>query len=174
MIPDPDTPPPPDRPSLALGTALVALGALAAFLAARIPYRPLGDTADPGPRAFPLLLGLFLAAGGLRELIQLREAQRAAAARGEPGPFLLPDPRAAFPPRATLAVGLAAILYVPAIAWLGFAASTALLVLGLMKGMGATWRWAVGTAIALVVVIHLLFVSLFRVQLPTGLLGFPW
>ncbi|MBX3748015.1 MAG: tripartite tricarboxylate transporter TctB family protein [Verrucomicrobiae bacterium] len=173
MIPDPDSPPPPDRPSLALGTALVAFGAMAAFLAARIPYRPLGDTSDPGPRAFPLLLGLFLAAGGLRELIELREAQRAAAARGEPNPFL-PNPRSLFPPRATLSVGLAAILYVPAIAWLGFIPSTILLVLGLMKGLGATWRWAVGTAITLVAVIHLLFATLFRVQLPTGLLGFPW
>jgi hypothetical protein len=66
------------------------------------------------------------------------------------------------------------VAYVAAMPWLGFSFSTALFVVGLSLRLGAHWLTATLTALVLVLVVRLLFVVLFKVQLPMGQLGLPF
>ncbi len=167
------------------GATLVAIGISATLLARAIPVRALGGHRDPGPRAYPTVLGILLIAGGIFELLQAWRTR----SRGAPGldatgrleaggaDASAADRSQAEFNRGGIVDGLlilgAVVLYVPAIGWLGFAPSTALFCVGVMRRLGARWLSAVVAAIALVVVVEVLFVKLFQVQLPAGRFGFP-
>jgi hypothetical protein len=156
-----------------LGGALIVVGALAVYWAGDIPDRGLGANQDPGPRAFPIGLGVCLILGGLYELgrglIEKRGTrggltERHGLTRGQ-ACLLSPANR----DLCLLLAGLA--VYLLAIPWLGFSISTGLFATGMMSRLGVRWYWAMTVSIVLVVIIHLLFVNLFRVQLPPGRLG---
>jgi hypothetical protein len=65
------------------------------------------------------------------------------------------------------------VIYLAAIGWVGFSLSTILLCTGVMIWLGNRWWVALIVSVAMVVVVKLLFVILFRVQLPVGELGLP-
>jgi hypothetical protein len=140
-----------------LGLALVVVALLALAFARMIPDSALGNNRDPGPRAFPLLLSAALLIGGIIQLV--RHFAIGSIPRGD----------------RNVAILLAAlVLYVPAIAWIGFALSTLLFSAGTMTWLGTRWFISVLISIGLVVVVEVLFVLLFKVQLPAGALGLPF
>jgi hypothetical protein len=66
------------------------------------------------------------------------------------------------------------LLYLAAMPWCGFSVSTLLFSLGVMLRLGVRRALASVVSLSMIVAIHLLFVKLFKVQLPTGVLGLPW
>jgi hypothetical protein len=62
-------------------------------------------------------------------------------------------------------------LHVALLPWLGFACATLLLGWGLLVAFGARWWVAPIASMLLVVVVHVLFAVIFKVQLPEGVLG---
>jgi hypothetical protein len=60
----------------------------------------------------------------------------------------------------------ALVLYLAVMPWMGFSASTFIFALVVMWRLGTRWWWAATAAGVIVVSIHLLFVTLFKVQLP--------
>jgi hypothetical protein len=170
------------QPGRAFGLFLICVGLFAWFFTRDITHS-LGDNHDPGPRTFPGGLGFLLAAGGVCLVIR-------SFYRGKKGNAPLPATPIAAPtepppsgqeapgslPSASLLTDrgnrdvlflvLALALYLPAINWLGFSLSTFAFATVMMTRLGARWLLAVGMSILLVVAIYLLFVRLFRVQLP--------
>lgn len=156
------------------GPVLILLGLLAVIGSRSIPEGNLGHNEDPGPRAFPLWLGLCLVTGGVHELVSWFRRRRAVSE--QPGPNWTSAWREGlFAQRNRnpwILVG-ALCLYLPAISWLGFSLATVLFAFGVMKRLGAGWWQSGFVSAGLVVVIHLLFVTFFKVQLPMGELGLP-
>ena len=155
-----------------LGIAFLVLGGLAIGLGMQIEVLGLGQNADPGPRAFPMMLGAILMLGGLYELVwSFREKSR------HPKPST-PEPTSAdgVPGgrrrMVILYVGLC--VYVGCIGVVGFGLSTFVFGVGMMRLLGVRWPVTIGTTLGLLVIIHLLFVGMFKVQLPTGTLGLPF
>lgn len=66
-----------------------------------------------------------------------------------------------------VAITVAAILLIP---WLGMMPAMGLLLLGLVKRLGGSWRSAAGTAVVLPLLLYLLFVRWLQVPVPKG----PW
>ena len=60
----------------------------------------------------------------------------------------------------------ALVLYALVMPWVGFAASTLVFTFAVMWRLGTHWLLAVAGSVVLVITIHLLFVILFKVQLP--------
>lgn len=160
------------------GVVLAAMGLLAVLLASGLEYHPLGDNRDPGPRAFPLGLGVCLLAGGAAELVQW--VRRRAKTRRSDSPdaaswFSSVRPAVASPRnRDALLLVAGVAIYVPAISWVGFALSTVMFSGAAMWRLGTRWWLAGALGLLLVVVIQLLFGTLFHVQLPAGRLGLPF
>ena len=61
---------------------------------------------------------------------------------------------------------VALVIYVVAMPWIGFSASTFVFAAAVMWRLGTKWWLAAAGSVVLVVAIHLLFVVLFKVQLP--------
>jgi hypothetical protein len=160
-----------------LGLVFLLFGAAAAGLARLIPYTELGNNRDPGPRAFPTYLGLLLILGGVWELAAWWRNRRAALPIPKTPPPGLPSSDSANTSDrdrdAVVLVG-AVTLYIPAIVWLGFSLGTLLFTTVVLRRFGARWTVVLGTGIGLVLLVQLLFVQLFRVQLPIGSLGLPF
>lgn len=180
-----ESPAPPHGWPFAAG--LLGVGLLALILGLRLPTASLGDNQDPGPRAVPVTLGVILILGGLGQGVAAWRGPRGARSAPIPGfsptetaaPPVVPEP----PPPESEASGtmgdtvfllVAVVLYVAVLPWIGFHLSTAAFVLALMRRLQAGWWTAGATAAGLVVLIHVLFVALFRVQLPSGRLGLPF
>ena len=160
-----------------LGVVFLALGAAAAGLARLIPFTELGNNRDPGPRAFPTYLGLLLILGGAWELAAWWRNRRAAplSAESPPPDAPTPDTPLASVRNSDVVVLVGAVaLYIPAMVWLGFSLGTLLFTSVVLRRLGARWPVILGTAIGLVLLVQLLFVQLFRVQLPIGSLGLPF
>lgn len=165
--------PPQETHGQSLGPVLILVGSIAVILANAIPESTLGDNQDPGPRAFPIALGTLVILGGAYELGRtLLLARRHAG--GRPGPSWIPNVAALFrrPENHDVLILIGALtVYLAAMPWLGFAAGTWLFSVGMMVRLGARWPWAIAVSTGLVLIIHLLFVMLFKVQLPAGVLG---
>ena len=159
--------------SLWLGVGLMVVGGLAIGLGTRIEVLGLGQNADPGPRMMPLVLGGILALGGLYELarglIGRRSTGKAEESEGEAQTSL---PKGAIQRMLVLFVGLVA--YVALVGYLGFALSTLVFATLMMWWLGVKWPVALSTTLGLLVVIHLLFVQVFKVQLPAGVFNLPF
>jgi Tripartite tricarboxylate transporter TctB family len=180
--------------SRSIGPVVMLVGLLAILLSRGISRHRLGDNHDPGPRAFPVGLGVCLILGGaLQTAYSGRHRKQRSAPTATAGesverndsisrpaglePSLDSQARPGFFGRINfdVLILLAALaLYIPAISWLGFSLSTLLFSLGLMRRLGTGWLLAGLMSLALVVAIHLLFVTLFKVQLPTGVWGMPF
>jgi hypothetical protein len=159
------------------GIALLLTGMVALLLSGGLDEPRLGSNEDPGPRALPVLLASCLALGGVVELVRcwrLRmqdHGRTSSAPRGREGRCALLGDRAT---RDRLVMLGGMVLYVAAIPWAGFSLSTWLFALGGMRRMGVGWLLAAGVATGLVAVIYAVFVRVFRVQFPPGVLGVPF
>jgi hypothetical protein len=121
-------------------------------------YDSLGRNHDPGPRMMPwLLLGLF----GIALVAEVWRSRRQPVLDEPPAVSAL----ASISPDARFAA-IALVLYLAAMPWVGFACSTVVFALVLMLRLGTRWWLAAASSVVLVAVIHLLFVTLFKVQLP--------
>lgn len=120
-------------------------------------YETLGHNHDPGPRTLPRILAALLAVTIGAEA--LRSLRRKATAN-------LEVERTPVAPARAVWVALAMVVYLAAMPWLGFAASTLLFAGFVMWRLGARWWMATLASLLMVGAIHLLFVTLFKVQLP--------
>ena len=159
------------KPKRDLAFPLVLLGiSLFAFLAAfKIQTLATAANHDPGPRAFPWLIAGVLAAGGLLELITAFLPHPPAAPHSPSDSSHLesaPDIR-------TAAILLGAmIFYFVAIPWFGFFTCTLIFSVAMMKLLGTGWKLSLAASSSIVLVVYILFVQLFKVQLPSGAIGF--
>ena len=164
-------------PGWSLGPILIVLGVLAFGLAPQPGRQGLGENQDPGPRAVPVVLALGLIAGGMAEIVKTwllrRRAARSAHGATASGADTTESNEVETLGDAAVVLVLV-VVYVAVMPWLGFSLSTALFVVGLLLRLGARWITATTAAVVLVLTVRLLFVGLFRVQLPVGELGLPF
>ena len=158
---------------LSAGVIAVAVGAI--WFAGEIGRAGPGGGHDPGPRFFPLLLSWILLAFGIGYAVQ---AALVAFWPGSGSQGLQPEQQEG---ASSAQIGwrwlillMLLVLYIFAIGWIGFSVSTWLMATGMMIGLGNRWWVAAGVALVMVVVVRVLFVILFRVQLPAGELGLPF
>jgi hypothetical protein len=143
---------------LAAAVALVACAAASLVLAADIPTRPVKG--DPGPRVFPVAAaGLVLAGAVAAMVIDIR------------GPGSAPTPW-----RQGVLTAAATIGYLILLTTAGFLIATMLFLLGVSqvldpaRSVRPPVRWL--TALAIPLILWLVFGVLFDVSLPSGLAGF--
>lgn len=138
-----------------LGAACVIVGAGMAWAArdyvAPISYEPVG------PRAFPLLLAILLAAGGLWLIVKPSDH--------EPWLSKVPLGPLAF---AVVAVFAYAVLF----QWLGFTLATVIMAVPVGMAFGGNWKQSLAGGIGLGLLLFLAFDKLLDVVLPSGLLAF--
>lgn len=146
--------------------ALLVLGGFCFAEALRIEDSALSGEHDPGPRALPLALSGLLLAGGVGScLVRTIHWHRGQAlATGATNADTIGFGYA------PAALG-AFVLYVAAIPWLGFQASTLAFVFGMLLWLGARWWSALLMALVVVGVVRFVFGNLFYVQLPEGSFG---
>jgi hypothetical protein len=163
-----------DPPTRTFGPVLIAIGLLVLWLSGGISNSTVGHNDDPGPRTFPIATASILLAGGLFELVRyLRQPKSGKpperSAAGSPG-------QTASPPNNRQAIFLIAglAIYLIAMPWAGFPTATWIFSLVLMLRLGAGKLMATTASAGLVLAIYLLFVLLFKVQLPPGVLGLSW
>ena len=153
------------------GLGLLLIGSVGIFWAVRIEELGLGQNQDPGPRMFPLLLSIVMVIGGGYELVcsfaRFRHSTEKQAL--EPSGEVAEISRRGLLDLALVFVGILA--YVVAIAYLGFSISTLFFGVGMMVKLGVRVKLAVLASIGLIVAVQILFVQLFKVQLPTGVFG---
>jgi hypothetical protein len=147
-----------------LSAGMIAVAGVALWYAGDIGQTGPGGGHDPGPQFFPLLLSLILLAFGIGHAVQ---AARIAFLPGFGSQGIQPAqqegaPRTQIGWRWLILLTLL-VFYVLAIGLVGFSVSTWLMATGMMIGLGNRW-W----------VVRVLFVILFRVQLPAGELGLPF
>jgi putative tricarboxylic transport membrane protein len=149
-------------------TAAIALLALGAITAALSLQLPLGTLRLPGSGLFPLALGVLLALLAAVQLSRLVLARRAAAAAAAP-------PRPAAPDGAARRVALFMAVVAASTALLqavGYVVSSLLLMLGLLRVLGVSWRAAALIALLSAAGSHVLFVLWLKIPMPPGPLGF--
>jgi len=142
-------------------------------------YETLGRNHDPGPRAMPILLATLLVLCLVSEgfLSRRREsALTSGPALRTPHSALEQSLLASAAKNKELSASwmsadavfllVALVVYVVAMAWIGFSASTFVFATAVMWRLGTKWWLAAAGSMVIVVAIHLLFVTLFRVQLP--------
>ncbi len=158
----------------ALGVGLLIVGGLAVGFAGQIQELGLGQNADPGPRALPMLLGAVLILGGVFEMaLWLLRRNRAGVGIGEEGDVAEAVATApSYRPLILMVAGVTA--YVVAIGMIGFTLSSFVFATAMMGCLGIRW-WVAGlTSVGLLVVVQGLFTYLFRVQLPRGMWELPF
>jgi putative tricarboxylic transport membrane protein len=138
-----------------LGAVCVVASAAMAWAAkdyaAAISYEPVG------PRAFPLLLSGFLAAGGL--WLVARPTLRTGVFEG-------------VPVKPTLLCVAAVFIYAALFEMLGFTLATAVMAVPIGRAFGGSWKQALATGVGLGALLYFLFDKLLDVVLPTGVLSF--
>ncbi len=144
---------------------------------------------DPGPLALPLLLSLGLVVGGGIEWLNRRRSRNTGAGGAlaihrqtdcDPGEVrdVAPDRETSASAAAVAGTGNDVLLvvaimvaYVSLIPRLGFAAATLIFATLLARRFGARWSRAAFGAAVIVLFVWVLFVVIFRVQLPAGVMG---
>jgi putative tricarboxylic transport membrane protein len=155
-----------------LAAALIVFGAAGFWFALEIGRTGAGGGHDPGPRFFPMALSLILVSfGGLQFLLAVLGKSVTSPGAGETAEVPLEEAPSAARWLILLAV---LVLYVLGMGWIGFSVSTLLMAVGLMVWLGNRWWVAIVVAVVMVAVVRLLFVMLFRVQLPAGEWGLPF
>lgn len=144
----------------ALALFFVLTGLVAVVLAARIPETGFQSEFDPGSRLLPTLMGVALMVGGVVEAVRARKkAAEVNHMDSDLGKFSL--------------VLVLLALYVAMLPYLGFSIATVAVTTVVARVMGSPWWVALVLAVGLVVGVHLLFVYLFRVPLPSSAWGLP-
>lgn len=159
-----------------LGVGLALLGAAAIGFALQIEVLGLGQNEDPGPRAFPIVLGGILLIGGLFEIATSFARVDPSKSNGEQreADIKTEGASAINGPKNMILIFVGLCLYVGLIGVLGFVLSTFLFAVLMMIRLGVRLRISLLSSIGLLLGIHLLFVRLFKVQLPAGMMGLPF
>ena len=130
------------------------------IVGANIGATSIGDTAakshDPGPWAIPTGVAVFV---GLSVVYQI--ARRSPRAEGTGGDMTLRMLAGAF---------VAFAIYAAAMPYVGFFVATAAISILAIRWLGKGWVSAVISTVVLMAAVYFLFVRLFRVPLPTGVL----
>jgi hypothetical protein len=148
------------------------VGALFLFFAKDIGRSGLIAEDDPGPRAMPIAISLFLIAGGL---VQVAATWLSRIWPGKARPAGDQAREASGTRRGLLNVFVligALLGFLLLVKVVGFLASTFLFALLMTWWLEARWWHALLFAVALVLVIYVLFVHMFEVALPEGLFGY--
>ena len=159
--------------SLSLGLVLLGVATFALYFSRDISYTGLSPQGGLGPRAFPVGLSICLLSSGVYYIGRwlITKLTSTSAARGD-----LREPSGSTPVGwANVVIVIAALaIYIPAISWLGFSLSSWVIASALMTRLGTRWWWSVLNSAALILAIKVLFLYLFKVQLPAGVLGLPF
>jgi len=135
-------------------------------------YDRLGQNHDPGPYALPVFLVVLLAVVILAEAFSSRRRAKALSVQSEIRNLKSEIDQSLLTSAATtvsrdgIFLLAALIVYLAAMPWVGFIASTALFAVAVMWRLGTRWWIAALSSAAIVTAIHLLFTVLFKVQLP--------
>jgi hypothetical protein len=147
--------------------AILVIGVLAVVFGLRIRTTGFGDESDIGSRAFPVLMGCLLLLGGIYEFAKsLWSSENTADLSGE-----VPEDSTSTVPlwKFWLVLG-AIIIYLPMISYVGFFPSTVVFTCAMMRWLETGWIISLIAALIIAFVVHALFVLLFKVQLPGGVL----
>jgi len=163
----------PESRGALFGVFLLAVGFVTLLSVGGIHEMSLGGNADPGPRALPQVLAGCLILGGAAEIIaKLIRRRRATAGKASPD---VPAEPGEGPNLWDVGILLGAlILYIAALSWIGFTLSTLAFAIGMMWRLKVRWVLNLIVSFGLVAAVHVLFVMVFRVQLPAGMLGLPF
>lgn len=147
-----------------LGVSLTALAVVWLWLAATyIPDIPIEG--EPGPRAFPFVLGIILAVLGIALALQPSDVGRVPPRTGDKNPL-------ADPPRIPIAIATVALViaYAFLLDRAGFIISTIALIVVAMTGILGIRRWLfIGSlAVGFTLGCWVVFVSVLGVPLPGG------
>ena len=142
-----------------LGTSILVI-----VFSSSIQSIGLGDNLDPGPKAFPIGLSLLLALGGIIELWNFRGQRIAGTTRS----------KAYRAPRVVLSLLCFFLFYVLILPWLGFSISTLIMATLMMVLLGNSWKQSLILSLVLITLIYLLFVVMFKVPLPGGIMNLPF
>jgi len=158
--------------SPSFGLLLILIGLLTLFLAGRIEDPAISDKNDPGPAGLPTAVAVLLIAGGVILTVNWFRKSGGAAARS----WTVEIParlQRTFEGSARRNVWFASgglTAYVVAIPWLGFSISTFVFGTSLMIRLGSRWWLAILVSLSTVAIIRFVFVGMFAVYLPEGLL----
>lgn len=163
----------PDSRGALFGVFIVAVGVVTLLSVGSIHEMSFGSNTDPGPRALPMVLAGCLILGGLAEIVvKWTKRRRVTAVEARPETATVP---ADGPNLWDAGILLAAlIIYIAALPWVGFTLSTLAFTLSMMWRLQVRWVLNVVVSLCLVGAVHVLFVMVFRVQLPPGVLGLPF
>ncbi len=133
---------------------------------------PLDTLATPGPGIFPLAVGLLLVILSAVQLVRAGGALVLARHSAEPGPPALARAEASqhvSSNRAPLFMTGFLVVYLMTVSWIGFLASTFVLVITCSKLMGSQgWARPMALAVGIVLFCYFLFIVWLKVPLPTG------
>ncbi len=163
---------PPSTQSAAFGWFLLLLAANILYFAQGISGLALGNH-DPGPQALPMVLGVLLLLGGVFELGKAWWHRRAQTPQTSSEPV---SARLAISSsdRVVIFTVCALLAYLISMDWLGFSLSTILFGSSLLWRLGARWWISLTVSVAITLLVHLLFVTLFKVPLPESAWGIPF
>lgn len=154
------------RTNIWFGIIIIGIAIFVIILSLNFPSFILGDKKLPGPNFFPVILSIILIiTGGYEILIALRDMRAKIPAKSSKE--YLKD----WGNQNVLIIIFSLITYISFLKWLGFILATFIFSLFLMIRLKTGWIRGTIFSTVVVIVIMLLFVKLFRVQLPEGSLG---
>ena len=160
--------------SLSFGLLLIGIAVIALIFSKDIQQPGIRSGGDPGPKAFPIAIAILMIVGGTFEAGRWFWQHRRSHRAYEEFPAEFADSEAddisAAGKLNVLILVIAMAVYLPAITFIGFSISTFLFATGMMIRLGTRAWLAAATTLGLLILIRLLFVFVFGVQLPEGLL----
>ncbi len=149
------------------GIILIVIAVFIIIISLGFPSFIVGDKKLPGPNFFPVILSIILIIAGGYDILTARRGDMCAKIPAKSSKEYLKD----WGNQNVLIIILSLITYISFLKWLGFILATFMFSLFLMIRLKTGWiRGTIFSTIA-VIVIMLLFVKLFKVQLPEGSLG---
>lgn len=160
--------------TLSLPLAILAVAVFALVYAADINSNRAGNANDPGSRFFPVGIACCLALWSLVELGRYAVSRFRNTADQNGLRTRRPFSRTIGNYGMPIFFIVAMSVYLLAMPRIGFSISTVVLASGVLMMQKMRWYQSLLIAVAMVAVVQLLFVVLFKVQLPTGELGLPF
>ncbi len=160
--------------SLSFGLLLIGIAVIALIFSKDIEQPGIRSGGDPGPKAFPIAIAILMIVGGTFEAGRWVWQQRRSHRDSGEFPTELADTETDVVSTAgklnVLILVIAMAVYLPAITFIGFSISTFLFATGMMIRLRTRAWVAAATTLGLLILIRVLFVFVFGVQLPEGLL----